>query len=78
MLLSCIKVIENAIVWLDKWEKEVKEGLLTKEDFLTPITAEGLRVTLHSMADLSIELIENYGFQYLLSGRVNQDSLEVY
>ena len=52
-------------------------GLITDGKFLTKQTAEGLRVTLHAMKEITIDLIENHGFSYVLSGRINQDALEV-
>lgn len=39
------QVIEDAIQWLDTWEEEVVSGKIHMDFFLTPSTAEGLRVT---------------------------------
>jgi len=46
--------------------------------FLTPSTAEGLRVTLSSTLDLCNDLLESGLFKYVLSAKFNQDRLEVY
>lgn len=48
-----------------------------KNNFLTPQTADGLRVTIKSTLDLVKYLTTNVGFSSVLTGRLNQDSLEV-
>lgn len=50
---------------------------ITPEEFLTPQTAQSLRVTLHSTIDLSMYLLEKCGFEYVLTGKMCQDPLEV-
>lgn len=50
---------------------------MVKEDFLTPNTAEGLRVTLRSTIDLCNYLLNDCGFHYVLTSKMNQDALEV-
>lgn len=55
----------------------LETGKIDSKDFLTKSTAEGLRVTLTSCKDLADYLIDNFNFSYLLTGRINQDSLEV-
>ena len=40
-------------------------------------TSEGLRMTIHSSIDLSNTLLQEYKFDYVLTGRINQDPLEV-
>jgi len=62
---------------LNSWESILEAGKIDSQDFLTKSTAEGLRVTLTSAKDLSDYLIDKYNFSYLLTGKVNQDSLEV-
>lgn len=47
------------------------------EEFLTNQTAEGLRVTLNSTIDLSKYLLEVIGYDYVLTGKMCQDPLEV-
>jgi len=44
--------------------------------FLSTQTAEGLRVTLRSIRELTVSLLQS-GFRYVLTGKFNQDSLEV-
>lgn len=54
----------------------LEAGKNESQDFLTKST-EGLRVTLTSSINLSDYLIDKYNLNYLLTGKVNQDSLEV-
>jgi len=60
------------------WENNLISGKINSNEFLTTSTAEGLRVTLISCKQLADYKNEKYDFQYLLSGKINQDSLEVY
>lgn len=53
------------------------KGDITPDGFLTIETAEGFRLSLVSTMDLCQYLTEKYGFEYLLTGKVNQDNLEV-
>lgn len=69
--------MEETLDWLKDWEKKVKECLIPENEFLSRETAEGLRVTIRSTLDLCKYLIENFRFEYLLTGKVNQDNLEV-
>ncbi|XP_066586111.1 uncharacterized protein [Prorops nasuta] len=48
------------------------------DEFLTMETANAFRTSLISTIDLCHYLIENFDFKYLLTGKVNQDNLEVY
>jgi hypothetical protein len=61
---------------LNSWESNLEAEKIESQDFLTKSTA-GLRVTLTSSKDLSAYLIDKYNFSYLLTGKVNQDSLEI-
>ena len=63
--------------WLNDWEQRVQDGILTKNNFLTDNTAEGLRVTLRSTIDLTHYLITEHDCEYVLTGKINQDPLEV-
>lgn len=63
--------------WLDNWENEYKSGKIHKNEFLTESTSNGLRVTVKSTLDLCSYLITQHNFKYLLSGKINQDKLEV-
>lgn len=73
------KVIEDSITWLNDWEDRInnKNSTLTNEDFLTQKTANGLRMTLNSAKDLTYYLIKKYKFSSVLTGKMNQDALEV-
>lgn len=66
--------MKDFLSWMDEWQKKTT---LNPGHYLTPSTSEGLRVTLWSMIDLSKILREVYKFQYVLTGRINQDPLEV-
>lgn len=50
---------------------------ISAEEFLTIETSRGLRISLKSTMDLCRYLIERFVFQYLLTGKINQDNLEV-
>lgn len=50
---------------------------ISKDEYLTQNTAEGLRVTLKSTIELSKYLLEQCGFKYILTCKMNQDRLEV-
>ena len=76
-MITYFQTIREGITFLDKWESEMKDGIIKADDFLTPETAEGLRVTLHSTLEL-IEFLHNVaGFKYVLTAKFNQDRLEV-
>lgn len=60
--------------WLDNWENGSKND---KNTFFTQSTAQGLRVTLQSTVELAKYLLEHCKFKYVLTGKLNQDCLEV-
>ncbi|KAL4084330.1 hypothetical protein QTP88_028154 [Uroleucon formosanum] len=72
-----INTIKDGIAWLNCWESEVPNKIITPEQFLTKETAEGLRKTLHSTVDL-IEYPHSVGFDYVLTSKANQDKIELY
>jgi hypothetical protein len=45
--------------------------------FLTDSTDLGLVVTLRAVLEISEYLIDNIGYQYVLTARFNQDAIEV-
>lgn len=69
-------VLENTLVWLDSWEDNVLNHTIPEVEFLTKSTAEGLRITIKSVIDLSKHLLEECGFKYVLSSKMNQDRIE--
>ncbi|KAL4092139.1 hypothetical protein QTP88_026695 [Uroleucon formosanum] len=69
------KIMEDAEIWLDNWETNVKKTKLSQNEFLTS-PAEGLRVTIRSSIELSKYLLYDCGFSYVLTGKMNQDPLE--
>lgn len=68
---------ENAFKYLNDWESVVTNRNIQSGEFLTDATVQGLRVTIESTIDLSIHLIENCNFDYVLTGKICQDPLEV-
>ncbi|KAF0704247.1 Uncharacterized protein FWK35_00030831, partial [Aphis craccivora] len=70
------KVLEDTIAWLDSWEDQVDQHGITGDEFLTQSTAEGLRVTIQSTLDLCKYLLDECGFKYILTYKMNQDRLE--
>ncbi|KAH7960875.1 hypothetical protein HPB49_024189 [Dermacentor silvarum] len=75
---GCKDVLIKASAWLDDWEEEVLRGDIHKDAFLTQSTADGLRVTLKSVRELSLYLLEHCGFKYVLTAKMNQDPLECF
>ncbi|XP_033211785.1 uncharacterized protein LOC117169483 isoform X2 [Belonocnema kinseyi] len=71
------QIIKESLEWLSEWENNQLKGLIHADEFLTKETAHGLRLTLTSTMDLCHYLIDKYDFKYLLTGKVNQDNLEV-
>lgn len=69
--------MEESLRKLDEWETAKNRRLITSDEFLSWQTAEGLRVTLKSMLDMTKYLNEMYGISSVLTGNVNQDALEV-
>ncbi|XP_043468847.1 uncharacterized protein LOC122502731 isoform X1 [Leptopilina heterotoma] len=63
--------------WLNDWEQLVFDGKLRREECFTESSTTGLRISIHSTIGLSKDLLEKHGFPYVLTGRINQDPLEV-
>lgn len=51
--------------------------LISEDEYLTKSTSDGLRVTIKSTIELSKYLINDCGYSYVLSSKMNQDRLEV-
>lgn len=68
--------LEKGLAWLNSWEKELSTGRICEDNFLTRSTAQGLRVTLMSTIALAEYLLHPCDFDYVLSAKFNQDSLE--
>lgn len=73
-----MQILESSLEWLNQWEYAKQRNEISANEFLTPETSENLRLSLMSTIGLCRYLIERYQFQYLLTGKVNQDNLEVY
>jgi len=72
-----LQFLKECLEWLNEWELKEKKGLITSDEFLTRETSEGLRVTITSTIQICEYLINNFGFEYILTGKINQDNLEV-
>ncbi|KAF0721309.1 Uncharacterized protein FWK35_00027338, partial [Aphis craccivora] len=70
------KVLEDTLKFIDEWELNVVNKKIEEHNFLTKQTAEGLRVTIKSTMELSKYFLEEIGFKYVLSNKMNQDKLE--
>ncbi|KMQ85335.1 hypothetical protein RF55_16184 [Lasius niger] len=70
------KVLQSSLEWLNCWENYFRNGKMKGSEFLTSNTAEDLRVTIQSTIDICETLTTTYNFKYILTGRINQDSLE--
>jgi len=65
-------------VWLNDWEQNLRNKLITDDLFLTKQIVEGcLRITIKSTIDLVEYLHTECGFEYVLTSKFNQDCLEV-
>jgi hypothetical protein len=67
------------MAWLDQWEMSVNQcSAAERRHCLSTSTFNGFRVTLKSTVELSEYLMSlGEGFQYVLTSRLGQDSLEV-
>lgn len=69
-------VLESSLKWLNEWEQMVVDGKIPNTSFLTQSTADGFRVTIMSALGLSNYLLNECGYTYVLTGKMNQDVLE--
>jgi len=72
-----LQILQNTLEWLNEWELRVINNKIKPEHFLTNNTAEGLRVTLTSILEICTYLKDKYGIRYILTGKNNQEALEV-
>jgi len=72
-----LQELEEACQWLDDWER-FNQSLPAenRKQFLSWQTCQGLRCTLRSALELT-QLLLAEGFSYVLTGKFNQDPLEV-
>ncbi|KAE9530052.1 hypothetical protein AGLY_011514 [Aphis glycines] len=71
-----LEVLKYALTWLDEWHANLTKNLIREDEFLTISTAEGLKITIKSTIDLVEYLLNECGFEYVLSAKTNQDCLE--
>lgn len=77
MILFADQELHDAECWLDEWETHVMSlPSEQQKQFLSKQTAEGLRVSLRSAKELAKQLLTD-GFTYVMTGKFNQDPLEV-
>jgi len=72
-----MQVLQESLLWLNDCELKVQTGEVHQNKFLSDNTAEALRVTLISTIDITKYLIKEFNFSYVLTGKINQDNLEV-
>ena len=68
--------IESFLIYLQEWEKEAKDEN-NEYKFITDSTCYGLKISLQATLEICKFLIDECGFQYLMTARLNQDNLEV-
>lgn len=77
VFLLCVQELEDACEWLDGWERYIRTlPAPQQKQFLSDQTCRGLRISLNSTLELS-KLLLSDGFAYVLTGKFNQDPLEV-
>ncbi|CAH1736938.1 unnamed protein product [Aphis gossypii] len=72
-----VQVLNETLEWFLKWESNLNDNLIGKNDFLTQNTADGLKITLQSTIDAVNYLLNEKNFAYVLTSKFNQDRLEV-
>ncbi|CAH1736906.1 unnamed protein product [Aphis gossypii] len=70
------QVLKEAFAFINEWESNLKNQLITKNDFLTQMTADGLKITLKSTMDLVDYLLNECNYKYVMTTKLNQDCLE--
>lgn len=69
--------MQESLLWLNDWELKVQTGIVQQDKFLSDNTAEGLRVTLNSIINITKYPIKEFNLGYVLTGKIIQDNLEV-
>ncbi|KAF0758690.1 DDE-1 domain-containing protein [Aphis craccivora] len=59
------QISKDNFKWLDNWKDQLNKQNISKEEFLTKSTADGLRVTIRSTIELSKYLLEECKFKYV-------------
>ncbi|XP_039314971.1 uncharacterized protein LOC113005139 [Solenopsis invicta] len=59
-------LLQESLNRLDQWENLMEERIITTNEFLTRQTAEGLRVTLRSMIDITLYLTSKFNFSCIV------------
>lgn len=72
--LKLVQVLEDFLEYWKTWEKDIG---VKRDKRLTASAAYGLRVTLTTALELSTYLINDCGYEYFMTRRLNQDALEV-
>lgn len=57
--------------------REIINNNIAPDEFLTKNTSEGLRVTFLSTIEISEFLLKECDYYFVLTAKINQDSLEV-
>lgn len=69
-----LQIIQNFLKYLEEWQ-----SVATEKNYkcFHNKTFYGLKVSLKATLEICQYLIENCGFSYIMTARLNQDSLEV-
>lgn len=76
------KVSKDKLVCLVSWvafkfDKKLKKQVIKEDEFLTFSTAEWLSVTIQFFIDLVAYLLNQCGFDYVFTAKINQDCFDV-
>lgn len=71
-----LQLLTDFLQYLDDW-KRIARDKKNKNLFIAPQTHTGFKVTLNSALQLHTFLTEHCGYEYFMTSRMNQDSLEV-
>ncbi|KAL5237998.1 hypothetical protein ACI65C_005408, partial [Semiaphis heraclei] len=69
-------VLKEGKQWLDSCESNYDYGNIRADVFLTQQTTEGLRVIIQHYIDITLYLLDECNFSYVLTSKMNQDNLE--
>lgn len=77
LILILIKTLEKMLECLWDTEHAMLSGQSNTPMFLSETTMYALRVTILSTISLTNELFDTYKYKYVLTGKLNQDCVEV-
>ena len=72
--MTFFQILQDFIEYLKDWEITTRND---KTSFITPQTFTGFQVSLTTALQLHTYLTEQCGYEYFMTSKMNQDSLEV-